>query len=638
MSERDNTAPRHGQHQPTQERASDARQYQAGQYQAEWQSWHHRPIGSEALRALKRSLAIEDIVRSLGVRLVGQGRERLVGHCPFHDDTTPSFTVYRAHQRFICYGRCGRRGDVLDFVQLMRGCSLHEAVLWLSGRALHFPSAPAEPGGAPGADTRHAAPPWPVYHARRTATVRASVGPHHVISDYAVPDPMATDDRRAGEGQHQGQSNVLGDDAGGYERRNGGGTDRQPPVPASASTPDMLSLVLTVATALYAQQLTAHPAVLDYLRMRGVPLSVARRYHVGYTDGRTVRGYLASDSTWWAAGTACGLLTAWGREQLAGRLVIPEIRAGRTAWMIGRVIPRQPATPVRAQQVETGRRDATPSSSTSASTLAGPPASILAPTAAQAHATSVQASSVRPPTRVSALPEAQHIRGGGGAPETNAPTAPPKRRERKYLGLGAPRVLLGYGATCERLERLRAVRSPTDALVQGILVVEGAIDYLIAQSWRLPLPCVATLGTYLNRTEMDELADLCLRSGGRPLFLALDADAAGREATGRVRALLLARHLPVRCVPAVAGAKDLGDLGKLRDGRARFLRALRSVLHETRDDSPFDTGNTGNAPLDAAVSLLVPEPVPTALPPDADADASRVTHPEHAASGGRDGQ
>ena len=42
----------------------------------------------------------------------------LVGLCPFHDDRTPSFTVYPATGTFHCYG-CGKHGDVISFVGLI---------------------------------------------------------------------------------------------------------------------------------------------------------------------------------------------------------------------------------------------------------------------------------------------------------------------------------------------------------------------------------------------------------------------------------------------------------------------------------------------------------------------------------------
>jgi DNA primase len=41
--------------------------------------------------------------------------------CPFHEERTPSFHVYRHH--FKCFG-CGARGDIFDFAALLWGFAL----------------------------------------------------------------------------------------------------------------------------------------------------------------------------------------------------------------------------------------------------------------------------------------------------------------------------------------------------------------------------------------------------------------------------------------------------------------------------------------------------------------------------------
>jgi DNA primase len=47
-----------------------------------------------------------------------------VGCCPFHDEKTPSFTVYADH--FHCFG-CGAHGDAIAFVRRIEGLSFSEA-------------------------------------------------------------------------------------------------------------------------------------------------------------------------------------------------------------------------------------------------------------------------------------------------------------------------------------------------------------------------------------------------------------------------------------------------------------------------------------------------------------------------------
>lgn len=69
-----------------------------------------------------------DIVEVVGryVALSDQG-SALKGLCPFHEEKTPSFTVYRKSQWFECFG-CGEKGDVFDFLVKKLGISTGEAV------------------------------------------------------------------------------------------------------------------------------------------------------------------------------------------------------------------------------------------------------------------------------------------------------------------------------------------------------------------------------------------------------------------------------------------------------------------------------------------------------------------------------
>jgi len=66
------------------------------------------------------------------------------GRCPYHQDKTPSFTVYPDH--WICYG-CGARGDGVDFLRRYLGISAREAVRLITGREPLpvTPLSPAEP-------------------------------------------------------------------------------------------------------------------------------------------------------------------------------------------------------------------------------------------------------------------------------------------------------------------------------------------------------------------------------------------------------------------------------------------------------------------------------------------------------------
>jgi hypothetical protein len=75
---------------------------------------------------LKSKIDLIDRVRRHGVELHQRGSE-FVGLCPFHDDTTPSFSVSQDKQVYHCFG-CGASGDVIRFEQETFGVSFPEAL------------------------------------------------------------------------------------------------------------------------------------------------------------------------------------------------------------------------------------------------------------------------------------------------------------------------------------------------------------------------------------------------------------------------------------------------------------------------------------------------------------------------------
>lgn len=83
---------------------------------------------------LRRDVSLPATVESFGVKLENDGDE-WVACCPFHAEDAPSFTIFKGKdniQRFQCFG-CGERGDVLDFVQGIKGVDLKEAISILGG-------------------------------------------------------------------------------------------------------------------------------------------------------------------------------------------------------------------------------------------------------------------------------------------------------------------------------------------------------------------------------------------------------------------------------------------------------------------------------------------------------------------------
>lgn len=84
------------------------------------------------LQELKYKTDIEDIVSSY-VSLKRRG-STFVGLCPFHNEKTPSFTVYPETQSFYCFG-CGAGGDTVGFIRRIENLDYIDAVKYLADKA-----------------------------------------------------------------------------------------------------------------------------------------------------------------------------------------------------------------------------------------------------------------------------------------------------------------------------------------------------------------------------------------------------------------------------------------------------------------------------------------------------------------------
>ena len=89
-------------------------------------------LSDSFLQELKMKTDIEDVI-STYVTLKRRGAT-LVGLCPFHNEKTPSFTVYPATQSFYCFG-CGAGGDAITFVKKIENLDYLDAVTTLAQRA-----------------------------------------------------------------------------------------------------------------------------------------------------------------------------------------------------------------------------------------------------------------------------------------------------------------------------------------------------------------------------------------------------------------------------------------------------------------------------------------------------------------------
>lgn len=97
-----------------------------------------RIIPQEVINELQDKVSIVDVV-SPYVDIQKKGKNYF-GHCPFHEDNTPSFSVNDEKQIFHCFS-CGRGGNIYQFLMDMEGYSFTQAVekvAELSGQNVGF--------------------------------------------------------------------------------------------------------------------------------------------------------------------------------------------------------------------------------------------------------------------------------------------------------------------------------------------------------------------------------------------------------------------------------------------------------------------------------------------------------------------
>lgn len=90
------------------------------------------PLPQDFILQLHDRNEVVDLIGSY-VPLRRRGRV-YTGLCPFHNEKTPSFTVYPDTQSFYCFG-CGTGGDAITFIKLRENLDYIEAVKLLAARA-----------------------------------------------------------------------------------------------------------------------------------------------------------------------------------------------------------------------------------------------------------------------------------------------------------------------------------------------------------------------------------------------------------------------------------------------------------------------------------------------------------------------
>lgn len=89
-------------------------------------------IPEEIINEIKYRNDIESVMAPY-IDLKRRGKN-LVGLCPFHNEKTPSFTVYPENGSFYCFG-CGVGGDVFSFVRQIENLDYIDAVKLLAERS-----------------------------------------------------------------------------------------------------------------------------------------------------------------------------------------------------------------------------------------------------------------------------------------------------------------------------------------------------------------------------------------------------------------------------------------------------------------------------------------------------------------------
>jgi DNA primase len=86
-------------------------------------------VGEDVV-TLKRRMPLLDYLRQHNWTGHPTGRSEIVGLCPLHEETRPSFYVNTRKDVFYCHG-CGQGGDLIRFVQLSRQLSFHQSLTCL---------------------------------------------------------------------------------------------------------------------------------------------------------------------------------------------------------------------------------------------------------------------------------------------------------------------------------------------------------------------------------------------------------------------------------------------------------------------------------------------------------------------------
>jgi len=98
---------------------------------------------------------------------------------------------------------------------------------------------------------------------------------------------------------------------------------------------DEATTLLTAATEVYHAAIFAQPAILQYLLKRKIDLGMVRRHRIGYATGDDLAKYFRFRGWDPEIASDVGLVGPRG-EYFRQRIVIPELRGGKTIYLVGR--------------------------------------------------------------------------------------------------------------------------------------------------------------------------------------------------------------------------------------------------------------------------------------------------------------
>ncbi len=84
-------------------------------------------IPEEELNRIKTEIDLVALIGASGVKLLPKGKD-FVGHCPFHEDKTPSLIVTPSKNLWHCMGACQTGGNPIDWMMKLKGIGFRHAV------------------------------------------------------------------------------------------------------------------------------------------------------------------------------------------------------------------------------------------------------------------------------------------------------------------------------------------------------------------------------------------------------------------------------------------------------------------------------------------------------------------------------